>query len=132
MKIRAARAEDQDAVQSIWAASKLPRASRNEWRVLIEGDCAALLVAEDEGEVQGAAVIAFDGWRAFIYHVAVSADARRKGVGRELMAEGERRLRRRGAHTVFALVNESMTDGLALLGASGYEPEGDVAFVKML
>jgi hypothetical protein len=25
-----------------------------------------------------------------------------------------------------------MTDGLALLGASGYEPEGDIAFVKPL
>jgi hypothetical protein len=48
------------------------------------------------------------------------------------MADGERRLQEKGASLVFALAKESMTDGLALLGASGYEPEGDVAFVKPL
>ena len=132
MDIRLARDADLDAVQAIWRASGLPEASEDECSVLLRGECASLLVAEDGGKVVGAGVIAYDGWRAYIYHVAVAADARRGGVARALMAEGERRLQEKGAALVFALAKESMTDGLALLGASGYEPEGDIAFVKPL
>ena len=76
--------------------------------------------------------MAYDGWRAFLYHLAVSTEARRRGIGRALMAEGESRLRAKGARLIFALTKESMTDGIALLGASGYEPDGDIAFVKAL
>jgi len=132
VEIRAGRHSDHDAVQGLWAASGLPRASEDEWKALAQGGGASLLVAEDGGVVVGAAVVAYDGWRAFIYHVAVSEGARRGGVGSALMAEGERQLRAKGARLVFALAKESMTDGLALLGASGYEPEGDIAFVKAL
>ena len=132
MEIRAGRESDCTAVQEIWSSCGLPAASDREWEVLIDGDSASLLVAAEGDNVLGAGVIAYDGWRAYIYHVAVSTDARRRGVGQAIMAEGERLLAAKGASLVFALAKESMTDGLALLGASGYEPEGDIAFVKPL
>lgn len=132
MEIRPARDADREAVQGLWSACGMPPASPEEWKVLVGEGGASLLVAETGGAVTGAGVIAYDGWRAFIYHVAVSPSARRSGVGRALMAEGESLLQEKGATLVFALANERMTDGLALLGASGYEPEGDIAFVKSL
>jgi len=130
MDIRAARTSDREAVQALWASAGLDPASDREWDVLVAGGCASLLVADDGGQILGAAVVAYDGWRAFVYHLAVSAEARRQGVGSALMAEAERTLRQKGARLIFALVNERMTDGLALLAASGYEPDGDLAFVK--
>ena len=79
--------------------------------------------------MQGAAVIAFDGWRAFIYH------ARRTQRTPAARASAASSWPRVSAGCVAAAripsspwLTESMTDGLALLGASGYEPEGDVAF----
>jgi ribosomal protein S18 acetylase RimI-like enzyme len=132
MEIRAARQSDRGAVQGLWSAAGLAIASDDEWRVLIEAGCASMLVAEDGGLVLGVVVVAYDGWRAFLYHLAVSTQARRRGIGRALMAEGEGRLRAKGARLIFALTKKSMTDGIALLGASGYEPDGDIAFVKAL
>jgi hypothetical protein len=49
-----------------------------------------------------------------------------------LLSEVEDEVRRRGADRIFALVHESRTEGLALCTASGYEMEGDRAFVKNL
>jgi ribosomal protein S18 acetylase RimI-like enzyme len=132
VEIRAGRHSDHDAVQRLWAEAGMPSATESEWSALCGDGSANLLVAEDDGNVCGAAVVAFDGWRAFVSHVAVAPGFRRGGVGRALVAEAERYLQDRGARLVFALVKESMTDGLALLGASGYEPEGDIAFVKPL
>jgi ribosomal protein S18 acetylase RimI-like enzyme len=119
-------------VQALWTSCGLPPASDQEWEVLLRDAAGPTLLVADDGAVLGVAVITYDGWRAFISHVAVAPEARRKGVARTLMYEAERELQARGARLVFALVKESMTDGLALLGSSGYEPEGDVAFVKAL
>jgi ribosomal protein S18 acetylase RimI-like enzyme len=131
-QIRAARPEDHDAVISLWEDDGLGRTTENEWQAIVGGACASLFVAEEDGVILGAGVTAFDGWRAYIYHVAVARSHRRRGVARSLMSEGEAKLRKLGARLVFALVNDRMTDGLALCAAAGYELEGDVAFVKTL
>jgi ribosomal protein S18 acetylase RimI-like enzyme len=132
MEIRAAKDSDRDAVQAMWSNAGLTTASDNEWTALVKAGSASMIVAEDSGRVLGVVVVAYDGWRAFLYHLAVSPDARRQGIGRALMTDGENRLAAKGARRIFALTKESMTDGIALLGSSGYEPEGDIAFVKAL
>jgi ribosomal protein S18 acetylase RimI-like enzyme len=99
---------------------------------VLTGNSATPLVAEDGGRIIGAAVASFDGWRAYIYHVAVAPEARRQGIARELMDASEERLRQRGARRVYALVNGDNTAGLALAAVSGYMPEGDVVMEKEL
>lgn len=65
---------------------------------------AALLVAERDGEIVGALIAAWDGWRGNMYRLAVREDSRRQGIGLALARAGEDYLRRRGAHRVTALV----------------------------
>lgn len=65
---------------------------------------AALLVAERGGEIVGALIAAWDGWRGNMYRLAVRDDCRRKGVGIALARAGEEYLRSRGARRVTALV----------------------------
>ena len=77
-------------------------------------------------------VAAFDGWRAYIYHVAVAGDVRRQGLAHDLMAEAERYLLSAGARHVFVTVHEDNTEGLALVGATGYLPEGEIVLAKRL
>lgn len=129
-KIRAALPEDRDAVEAVWNSSGLSEANDEEWYALTAGPSTMLLVADDDGRIAGTAVASFDGWRAFIYHVAVTPEMRGKGVARALMAEAEAQLRRQGARRAYALVNETKTAGLALCAARGFEPEGDIVFVK--
>lgn len=71
---------------------------------LIAESPAALLVAERDGEIAGALIAAWDGWRGNMYRLAVREDSRRQGIGLALARAGEDYLRRCGAHRVTALV----------------------------
>ena len=131
-QFRAARAEDRVAVNHLWQAGDMAVASDDQWQAITSNGSARLLVAEENGVIIGAAIAAYDGWRAFAYHVAVASEHRRHGVATALLAEVEDEVRRRGAPRIFTLVHESRTEGLALIAAHGYEMEGDRAFVKDL
>jgi ribosomal protein S18 acetylase RimI-like enzyme len=72
--------------------------------MLLERDPEALLVAERNGEVVGALIAAWDGWRANMYRLAVRSEQRRQGIARALVRAGEESLHRRGAARVTALV----------------------------
>jgi ribosomal protein S18 acetylase RimI-like enzyme len=132
VQIRAASAEDHDAVMKLWEDGGLATVSDEQWRAITTGGCARLLVAEDAGTPVGAAIAAYDGWRAFVYHIAVAGKYRRQGVATALLSEAEAEVKGRGAERIFVLVHESKTDGLALCTAAGYELEGDLALVKGL
>src|SRR5947207_9058754 len=54
------------------------------------------LVAVVEQRVVGTALGGYDGFRGWVYHLAVHPDHRRSGIGRQLMHEIELRLRSRG------------------------------------
>lgn len=71
---------------------------------LIGESPAALLVAERDGEIVGALIAAWDGWRGNMYRLAVREDNRRQGIGLALTRAGEDYLRRCGARRVTALV----------------------------
>ena len=131
-QIRPARAQDEEAVLQLWRSVGLGKAEADEWRAIISGPGATLLVAEAGGALAGTAVAAFDGWRAHIYHVAVTPTQQRRGLAKALMAEAELHAYERGARRVYAMVSEDNIGGLALAAATGYEPNGDVVFVKDL
>ena len=90
------------------------------------------LVADEAGQLIGAALATFDGWRAFLYHVAIDEAFRGQGVAKALIAEAEARVAAAGAHYLYALVHEENAAGLALATVMGFEPEGDVVLVKDL
>jgi ribosomal protein S18 acetylase RimI-like enzyme len=64
------------------------------------------LVAELNGNIIGSVIGGFDGRRGLIYHLAVSASFRGKGIGSCLMDEVESRLRAKGCLKCYLLVTE--------------------------
>ena len=132
VQIRAARVEDHEAVMKLWEDGGIGVASDEQWRSITSDGCARLLIAEEAGVPVGAAIAAYDGWRAYVYHIAVAEEHRRRGVATALLSEVESNVKRRGAERIFVLVHESKTDGLALCTTAGYEVEGDLALVKSL
>jgi len=64
----------------------------------------ALLVAEQEGELVGALIAGWDGWRGNMYRLTVLKENRRQGVGLALVRAGEDYLRKCGVGRVTALV----------------------------
>lgn len=126
---RPAGIADHDAVIQLWAAVGLGRTTEEEWDALVSGPSSIVLLAESGG-LSGTAVATFDGWRAYIYHVAVAPECRGMGLARELMDQAEQHLTVAGAQRIYLMVKETNTAGLALAAHTGYLPEGDIAMVK--
>jgi len=96
------------AVLSLWAQARSGHASTSDRlddvERLIAESPAALLVAEWDGEIVGALVAAWDGWRGNMYRLAVRDGHRRQGIGLALIRAGEDYLRQCGARRITALV----------------------------
>jgi ribosomal protein S18 acetylase RimI-like enzyme len=77
------------------------------------------VLAEIESVVVGSVIVGFDGWRGSMYRLAVAPDRRRLGIGSELVREGERRLRERGAKRVSVIVVDDDHAAMAFWSATG-------------
>lgn len=62
------------------------------------------LIAEADGCIVGSVIGGFDGRRGLIYHLAVTASYRGRGIGSRLMEEVELRLRAKGCLKCYLLV----------------------------
>lgn len=132
MRIRRAVPEDHDSVLRLWRSARFPDILESEWYAIVSNPGAYALVAEEDERVIGTAVASFDGWRAFIYHVAVDPAHRGRGIAKALMAEAETLVCAGGARHMFAMVQGDNPAGLALATVMGFEPEGDLVLVKPL
>jgi ribosomal protein S18 acetylase RimI-like enzyme len=95
-------------VLDLWAQARSGHASTSDRlddvERLVAESPAALLVAEREGEIVGALIAAWDGWRGNMYRLAVHNGHRRQGIGLALTRAGEDYLRQCGARRITALV----------------------------
>jgi ribosomal protein S18 acetylase RimI-like enzyme len=106
--VRQAAQVDRQAVLSLWSESRSEHASTldrlKDVERLLEDSPGSLLVAEREGEIVGALIAAWDGWRGNMYRLAVRKSHRREGIALALTRAGEDYLRGCGAQRVTALV----------------------------
>jgi len=122
--VRRARHGDVDAVLGLWAQARSEHASMSDSREdlerLVEGSPAALLVAEATGEIVGAVIAGWDGWRGNIYRLAVEGAYRRRGMGVQLVRAAERYFRDCGGRRVTALVAYDDAEAGSFWDAAGY------------
>jgi ribosomal protein S18 acetylase RimI-like enzyme len=129
--IRRCRQADVPAVLDLWAQARSAHASTpdrpDDVEQLVGAESpAALLVAERDGEVVGALIAAWDGWRGNMYRLAVGDGHRREGIGLALTRAGEDYLRQCGVRRVTALV--AFDDGTAggFWEAAGYPMDREI------
>ena len=91
-----------------------------------------LIVAEEHGHLVGSALAGWDGRRGWLYHVAVHKDERRRGIGRDLVAEIETRLRDLGCAKLNLIVWDDNTYAMQFWEALGYRREKTVEYAKEL
>jgi ribosomal protein S18 acetylase RimI-like enzyme len=123
--VRAARPEDLDAVLQLWGGARSAHAVTEDSPERVAGLIASrsLFVAEADGEIVGALIAAFDGWRGNMYRLAVASAWRRRGIARQLVQAGEAGLRARGAPRVTALVAFEDAGVRAFWASVGYEAD---------
>lgn len=99
---------DVPAVLALWQQGRSAHASTTDRledvERLVSDSPAAIFVADRDGEIVGALIAAWDGWRGNMYRLTVRADNRRQGIGLALTRAGEDYLRSCGARRVTALV----------------------------
>ncbi len=119
------------AVLDLWGQERSPHASTSDRvidveRLIAADSPAALLVAEQDGEIVGALIAAWDGWRGNIYRLAVHREHRRRGIALELTRAGEEYLRGRGARRVTALVAYDDEPAEGFWEAAGYPLDREI------
>lgn len=132
--IREFREDDYEAVLRVWREAGLtikPSDTLPELRKLVERNPGTFLVAEEEGTVVGTVIGAWDGRRAWVYHLAVLPAARGRGMGRTLMEELERRMRAVGAPKLNLLIEAGNAGVADFYRKLGYAPD-DLLFMTRL
>lgn len=129
--VRRCRQADVAAVLDLWAQERSGHASTPDRlddveRLIGTESPAALLVAERDGEVVGALIAGWDGWRGNMYRLAVRNGHRREGIGLALTRAGEDYLRQRGARRVTALVAFDDQAASAFWETAGYPMDREI------
>jgi ribosomal protein S18 acetylase RimI-like enzyme len=128
--VRACVLRDSSAVLELWARARSEHASTPDRIVDLERLIAeapgAVLVAESGGEIVGALIAAWDGWRGNMYRLAVRSDRRRQGIGLKLVRAGEEHLRTNGARRITALVAYDDPIAGEFWESAGYPRDRDI------
>jgi ribosomal protein S18 acetylase RimI-like enzyme len=122
---RAMVSEDYDDVVRLWQRSDGVEVaegdSRREIAAYLARNPALSRVAVGEGRIVGAVLCGHDGRRGLIYHLAVDAEWRGRGVGRRLVEEGVTALKAAGITRVLILVAKDNEPGKRFWAAQGFE-----------
>ena len=116
MNIRTMTINDYEQVYSLWVNT--PNMGLNNLDDSIDGIAKYLarnpntcFVAEKNGSIIGVILSGHDGRRGFIYHLAVSQDERRQGIGAALVCEAMSALEREGINKVALVVMTKNENG---------------------
>ena len=128
ISIREFALEDYDEVLALWlmagpGVDRRPSDERDQVAVKIERDRDLFLVAELGGRIVGAVMGGWDGRRAYVYHLVVSRELRRRGIGDALMDELEERFRHRGALKAKCQIYTHNDASLAFFRQRGWDIE---------
>jgi ribosomal protein S18 acetylase RimI-like enzyme len=116
--------EDCEVVCELWVRAGLelrPSDTKEELEKKLLRDPELFVIAEDDGELIGAAIGAFDGRRGFVYHLAVDPKRQGEGVGRMIMECISTRLRELGAIRLLLLVDEDNTQAQEFYRQIGFQ-----------
>jgi ribosomal protein S18 acetylase RimI-like enzyme len=133
MNIRSLAIEDYDAAYSLWKAStginlRILDDSETGIRKFLEQNPHTCFAAEENGELAGTILGGNDGRRGYIYHIAVKANFRNKGIGRSLLETVEQAFIREGINKVALISLKANIGGNRFLRACGYPIREDVVY----
>ena len=108
-------AGDYEAVLALWHSAGPgvnvgSSDTREEIAKKLSRDPDLFLVAEEAGQIVGTVVGGFDGRRGMVYHLAVAAEYRGRGIGTSLMNELESRLKAKGCLKYYLQITSDNVD----------------------
>ena len=136
LRVRPYRENDEPSVVALWEEVFADDPPRNEPRAVIRRKLHVqrelFLVGEFAGDVVGTVLAGFDGYRGWVYHLAVHPRWRRRGFGRELMRHAEVSLKAIGCPKLNLQVRSTNADVIAFYERLGYSIEERASLAKVL
>jgi ribosomal protein S18 acetylase RimI-like enzyme len=135
MRIREFKLSEYEEVMRLWEESGLvvrPGDDIEGIKLKLERDPELFLVAEEDDEILGVIMGAWDGRRGWINHLAVKQDHQRMGIGTALVRELERRMKRKGARKVNAQIYQWNQRSIDFFKTAGYAVHEDLIMIGKL
>lgn len=133
--IRAFAPADEVAVIALWNACGLTRPQNDPAKDIarkLRVGAELFLVAEQGGKIVGSVMAGYEGHRGWINYLGVAPELQRGGLGRELMAEAECRLRAAGCPKINLQVRPDNREAIAFYDRIGFVVEGAISMGKRL
>lgn len=133
MRIRLLTIEDYESVYELWTNTKdmgmrsLDDSYEGIERFLKRNPTTSF-VAEKDNEVVGVILCGHDGRRGYIYHTAVNADYRRKGLGETLVNAALEALKKEGINKAALVVFSTNDVGNRFWESIGFEKREDLVY----
>ena len=123
MRIQEFSPVDYDQVIQLWISCRLIKSDRQATREQLSTFLPRgifLICKNDVGRIIGTVMGGWDGWRGWIYKLAVLEEERRKGIATKLLNEIAGRLHGSGATILRAYVESQNDASLSLFRKLGY------------
>jgi len=135
MRIRSFRPEDEEAVVALWEQCDITRPWNDPHKdiarkVQVQGDL--FLVGTTGDRIVAALMAGYEGHRGWVTYLAVAPAERRRGFGRQMMAEAETRLRALGCPKINLQVRRSNLEVASFYRAIGYVEDDVASFGRRL
>jgi ribosomal protein S18 acetylase RimI-like enzyme len=135
MQIRPVQPGDDQQVVDLWRRCGLVVAWNNPQRDIDRKRAVQpelLLAGELDGRLVASVMAGYDGHRGWLYYLAVDPDFRRRGLGRLLVEEAQRRLLALGCPKINLLVRTSNEVVLDFYRHLGFKPDDVQSLGKRL
>ncbi|MBE0584288.1 MAG: GNAT family acetyltransferase [Desulfofustis sp.] len=135
MEIRSVQSGDDQQVIALWRRCGLVVAWNDPQRDIERKRAVQpelFLAGELSGRLVGSVMAGYDGHRGWLYYLAVDPDFRRRGLGRLLVEEAQRRLVAMGCPKINLLVRTSNEVVLDFYRRLGFKPDDVQSLGKRL
>ena len=135
MKIRPFVESDQDRVIDLWNRCGLLRPWNDPHKDIarkLKVQRELFLIGEIDGRVVAAMMVGYEGHRGWVNYLAVDPERQRQGLGREMMAEAEIRLKALGCPKIQLQVRRDNAEAIAFYRRLGYAEDAVVNMGKRL
>jgi ribosomal protein S18 acetylase RimI-like enzyme len=135
MEIRPFDLADEAAVVALWQRCDLTRPWNDPYKDIrrklrVRPDL--FLVGVLDGEVVATVMAGYEGHRGWINYLAVAPEHRRRGLGRAILAEAERRLREAGCPKINLQVRSTNREAVEFYRRVGFTVDDVVSLGKRL
>ena len=102
--------------------------SKKSIKKYLERNPGTCFIAEYNSEIIGTAMGGHDGRRGLIYHLMVKPEHRRKGIGKKLLDEAEKSLKKKGIRRIYLSVFTENDTGNKFWENNGYVIREPITF----